>query len=98
MPSSNDHARPPLEALAGREVILEVTQHGAMRVAAAVDAATGVEAIAQGPAHAQAADLERLALGKLVRRLAAAGALGSHCDRRVRPDEDAGPDPRGLRI
>lgn len=57
------------ETLGGREVILEfIPAGGAVRVAA-IDAATGVEAVVMGPARAARADLERLALTKLARAL-----------------------------
>ncbi len=98
MPSRRGPTRAPLEALAGREVIVEVTQNGSVIVAAAVDAATGAEASAQGPAHAQIADIERLALGKLARRLEALGVLTGVANTRARADDDADPDERGLRI
>jgi len=48
-----------------REVIFEITQIGSAARCAAVDVATGVEAIVQGPATAQRSDLEALALRKL---------------------------------
>jgi hypothetical protein len=39
--------------------------------ATAIDPETGEEAVAIGPAHASREDLQRLAVGKLERRLAA---------------------------
>lgn len=52
----------------GREVIYEHRRVGAWLRVAAVDAATGVEAVATGPADAPAM-VERLAAAKLRRRL-----------------------------
>lgn len=52
----------------GREVIYEHRRFGAWLQVAAVDAATGVEAVATGPADAPAM-VERLAAAKLRRLL-----------------------------
>jgi hypothetical protein len=54
----------------GREVIYEHRRMGAWLRVAAVDAATGIEAVATGPAEAPAM-VERLAAAKLERLLAA---------------------------
>jgi len=53
-----------------REVYFEFTPVGAVVKVAAIDAATGVEVTVLGPASAKQADLERLALQKLMARLA----------------------------
>lgn len=54
----------------GREIILEWIDQGALVRVNAVDVATGEEASASGPPHAARHDLEKLAIGKLQRRLA----------------------------
>ncbi len=54
--------------LLGREVLLEHHRLGAWLRVAAVDAATGAEAVATGPADAPAM-VERLAMAKLHRLL-----------------------------
>ncbi|MFZ4603942.1 MAG: DUF6898 family protein [Caulobacterales bacterium] len=48
-----------------RRVYIEITVIGDVARIAAIDAETGVEAVAVGPASAARADLERLALAKL---------------------------------
>jgi hypothetical protein len=53
------------------EVYFEFIAIGAQVKVTAVDADTGVEVVVFGPAHAAAADLERLALAKLRARLKA---------------------------
>ncbi|MGE3302242.1 MAG: serine hydroxymethyltransferase [Hyphomonadaceae bacterium] len=55
---------------ARREVLFEFLRQGAYMRVAAVDAATGVEAVVLGPANAARSDLEALALRKLERALA----------------------------
>lgn len=72
-------------ALDGREIIIEVSTQGAHAVVAAVDAATGVEVLAMGPVQAPASDLERLALGKLQRRLLALGVITDAAAKRRKP-------------
>lgn len=62
--------------MAGREVLFEFTQLGAYVRAAAIDAASGVEVVVMAPASTQRADLQRLALAKLNRRLAKDGPSG----------------------
>jgi hypothetical protein len=57
--------------MTGREVLFEFTRLGALVRVAAIDASSGVEVVVMGPAAAARADLERLALAKLNRRLAA---------------------------
>jgi hypothetical protein len=52
------------------EVIVELTRNGAYLKCAVIHVATGVEASAIGPAN-ERAGLERIALGKLKRALAA---------------------------
>jgi hypothetical protein len=52
-----------------REVLFEFTAVGAVMKVAAIDAATGIEVTVMGPVHASRADLQKLALGKLRRRL-----------------------------
>jgi hypothetical protein len=54
-----------------REVYFEFIAIGHQVKVTAVDAATGVEVSAMGPARAAPSDLERLALGKLRARLKA---------------------------
>jgi len=50
---------------AGREVFIEFIALGDSVRVAAIDAASGVEAVITGPASAAKSDLERLALRKL---------------------------------
>lgn len=52
---------------------VEITIAGAYARVAAIDPETGTEVVVMGPANASRADLERLALAKLARALAAAG-------------------------
>lgn len=52
-----------------REVLFEFTAVGSVMKVAAIDAATGIEVTVMGPAHASRADLQKLALAKLRRRL-----------------------------
>jgi hypothetical protein len=52
-----------------REVLFEFTAVGAVMKVAAIDAVTGIEVTVMGPVHASRADLQKLALGKLRRRL-----------------------------
>ena len=54
------------------EIIVEFVAAGGFLRCAAVDVDTGVEATATGPVSAGRAALERIALGKLKRALAAA--------------------------
>ena len=58
----------------GREVLFEFTAVGAVMKVAAIDAATGIEVTVMGPASASRADLRKLALAKLRKRLEAAGS------------------------
>ena len=58
----------------GREVLFEFTAVGAVLKVAAIDAATGIEVTVMGPASASRADLRKLALAKLRKRLDAAGS------------------------
>ena len=53
------------------EVIVEFTAHGGFLMCAAVDVDTGTEANAVGPVSSGRAALERIALAKLKRALAA---------------------------
>jgi len=55
------------------EVIVEFVQAGGFLRCTAVDVGTGTEASAIGPTSAGRAALERIALGKLKRALAAGG-------------------------
>jgi len=55
----------------GREVLFEFTPVGSVVRVAAIDAATGIEVVVMGPVRATRADLQKLALAKLKRRLAA---------------------------
>jgi len=52
-----------------REVYFEFTPYGRSVKVAAIDAATGTEVTVIGPVRARQADLERLALQKLMARL-----------------------------
>jgi hypothetical protein len=52
------------------EVYFEITIIGTSAKVVALDAATGIEVAAIGPANASLADLKRLALGKLKARIA----------------------------
>jgi hypothetical protein len=54
----------------GREVIFEFTTLGQSTRVAAIDVATGEEVVISGPAGASRGDLERVAMRKLLRRLA----------------------------
>ncbi len=56
------------------EVIVEFVQAGGFLRCAAIDVDTGTEATATGPVSAGRAALERIALGKLKRTLAALNA------------------------
>lgn len=49
-----------------REVIFEMARVGTLMRVTAVDAATGVEVVIQGPAGASQAELQRVALNKLL--------------------------------
>jgi hypothetical protein len=52
-----------------REVLFEFTAVGPVTKVAAIDAATGIEVTVMGPSHASRADLQKLALAKLRKRL-----------------------------
>jgi hypothetical protein len=52
-----------------RDILFEFTAVGAVMKVAAIDAATGIEVMVMGPVHASRADLQKLALAKLRRRL-----------------------------
>jgi hypothetical protein len=52
-----------------REVLFEFTAVGAVTKVAAIDAETGTEVVVMGPTHASRADLQKLALAKLRKRL-----------------------------
>jgi hypothetical protein len=54
------------------EVLFEFTAIGAVMKVAAIDAATGIEVTVMGPVHATRADLQKLALAKLRKRLESA--------------------------
>lgn len=54
-----------------REILFEFTAVGAVMKVAAIDAETGIEVVVMGPVHATRADLQKLAIAKLKRRLAA---------------------------
>ena len=62
---------PPRRKASTGEVIVEFTAHGGFLMCTAVDVDTGTETTATGPVSAGRAALERLALGKLKRALAA---------------------------
>ncbi len=89
----------PVALLKGREVIVEIIDRGAFFSVAAIDATTGVEAVASGPSHALEADVERLAVGKLARRLQSLGLVESPTarDSTTRGAKPGGSD-RGLLI
>jgi hypothetical protein len=53
-----------------REVYFEITLIGAHAKVAAIDAASGIEVVVLGPAHAAESELKRLAVAKLRARLA----------------------------
>ena len=55
-----------------REVLFEFTPVGTVTKVAAIDAATGIEVSVMGPSHASRADLQKLALAKLRKRLGTA--------------------------
>jgi hypothetical protein len=57
-----------------REVLFEFTVIGTVTKVAAIDTATGIEVTVLGPSHASRADLQKLALAKLRRRLEASGS------------------------
>ncbi|HEX8568997.1 MAG TPA: hypothetical protein VF699_03615 [Caulobacteraceae bacterium] len=65
-------AGPPRPKRTG-EVIVEFTAHGGFLMCTAVDVDTGTEASATGPVSAGRAAMERIAMGKLKRALAARG-------------------------
>ena len=69
--SPGDLSRP--RSRGSGEVIVEFVEAGGFLRCAAVDVDTGVEASATGPVSAGKAALERIALGKLKRALAASG-------------------------
>ncbi|MET0278155.1 MAG: serine hydroxymethyltransferase [Pseudorhodoplanes sp.] len=52
-----------------REVLFEFTAIGPMMKVVAIDAETGVEVMVMGPTRASRADLQKLALAKLRKRL-----------------------------
>jgi hypothetical protein len=52
-----------------REVLFEFTAIGAVMKVAAIDAQSGIEVTVMGPSHASRADLRKLALAKLRKRL-----------------------------
>jgi hypothetical protein len=52
-----------------REILFEFTAVGAVTKVVAIDAETGIEVMVMGPTHASRADLQKLALAKLKRRL-----------------------------
>ena len=53
-----------------REVLFEFTAVGTVMKVAAIDAETGIEVMVMGPSHASRADLQKLAMAKLKKRLA----------------------------
>jgi hypothetical protein len=68
--ASRHHGPPPAGALP--EVLIEERRLGAWLKVAAIDPATGEEAVAVGPAEARE-QVRLAAIGKLRRRIAAAG-------------------------
>jgi hypothetical protein len=75
------------DPLAGREIYLELIEFGELLRVNAVDAETGLESFAAGPRSASRLEIERLALGKLARRLAGEGVIAA-------PAAPAQPSPR----
>ena len=52
-----------------REILFEFTAVGTVMKVAAIDAETGIEVTVMGPVHASRADLQKLAIAKLKKRL-----------------------------
>jgi hypothetical protein len=52
-----------------REILFEISVRGAYKRVAAIDAATGAEASAQGPVRVPDEDLKKLAVKKLLLQL-----------------------------
>jgi hypothetical protein len=52
-----------------REVLFEFTSIGSVTKVSAIDAQTGIEVMVMGPTRASRADLQKLALAKLRKRL-----------------------------
>ncbi|MDD5585734.1 MAG: hypothetical protein PHY92_02115 [Alphaproteobacteria bacterium] len=50
---------------ATREVLIEMARMGSIMRVTAVDAATGIEVVIQGPANASQKELQRIAIAKL---------------------------------
>jgi hypothetical protein len=69
--------------MSDRETLLEFIVLGDFAKVSAIDAETGIEVSVIGPANAARVDLERLAVGKLERRLK--GPAGGPGPRRKRP-------------
>jgi hypothetical protein len=69
--------------MSARETLIEFIVLGDFAKVSAIDAATGIEVAVIGPANAARADLERLAVGKLERKLK--GPTGGPGARRRRP-------------
>lgn len=61
-------SRPP-DALAGREIIIEFIEIGTSVRVAAIDVATGEEVVIQAPRSETRAEMERVAMAKLARKL-----------------------------
>tara|TARA_R110002072_G_scaffold186114_2_gene343008 strand:- start:910 stop:1161 length:252 start_codon:yes stop_codon:yes gene_type:complete len=79
---------PTPPGLAGREIIIEFIEVGnAVRVAA-IDAATGEEAVIQAGKHSPRSEMERVVLAQLARKL----GLGTN---KKRPGEKPG---RGIKV
>ena len=57
----------------GREIYFELVVVGSSVKVTAIDSASGTEVVVIGPANAARSDLERLAMGKLERKLAQLG-------------------------
>jgi hypothetical protein len=66
--------------MADERIYLEITEIAKVLRVAAVDGASGEEVVFQAPSHTPRAELERLALAKLNRR------LGRSDDEKKRPD------------
>jgi len=61
------------ESDGGGEIIFEITRVGDVQRVAAIHVASGVEVVIQAPANAALADVRRLALNKLKKKLGEGG-------------------------
>ncbi len=63
------------DAISGREIFYEIKIVGGIAKVSAIDAATGVEAIIQGPRSSGEALLKKTALNKLIYQLRKQGVV-----------------------